>query len=93
MLIDTGADYTLIPRYTATLLGLDLEAGVTHTAEGVGGKHQTILLQNVRVKVGEFERKIPVGVVSGIPPLMGRHLFFETFSVLFDKRRAISFQK
>ncbi|HYD34785.1 MAG TPA: hypothetical protein VD999_01835 [Vitreimonas sp.] len=93
LLIDTGADYTLLPRYMAGLLGLDLSQAQRIKTLGVGGEETHIFIEKLRVKVGEMEREIVVGFSNNnkIPALMGRHAFFETFTVVFDKTRSITF--
>jgi predicted aspartyl protease len=86
MLIDTGADYTILPMYMAGLLGLDMSKADTIKTNGIEGARQTSFLEGVKVRLGKHERSIPVGIAhtSRIPPLMGRHLFFETFHTIFE---------
>lgn len=89
MLIDTGADYTLLPRYIA----LELEVSTSRDCKlvqsrGIGGNSDIYLLKNkMKVKIGNYKRMIPVGFSSSynIPPLLGRQEFFEKFKVTFDK--------
>lgn len=88
MIIDTGADYTLLPRFFAPVLGVRLlrDCRVIET-EGVGGKGKVFLLKKKgRVRIGAFERIIPIGFLDNdyIPPLLGRQEFFETFRVVFE---------
>lgn len=89
MLIDTGADYTLLPHFLALPLGINLVKDCRLiSTQGVGGKSKVYLLKGeIRVKVGDFERKIPLGFLANdfIPPLLGRQGFFETFKVTFEK--------
>lgn len=94
MLIDTGADYTILPMYMVGLLGLDLSQAQTIRTNGIEGSRQTSFFQEVKVRLGGFERIIPVGVAhtSKIPPLMGRHLFFETFTTRFEKSDKVVFE-
>lgn len=89
MIIDTGADYTLLPRFLASPLGVNIyrDCKIIDT-QGVGGKSQVYLLKGeIEVRLGEFKRQIPVGFLSTsyIPPLLGRQEFFETFRVVFEK--------
>ncbi|MBI2327541.1 retroviral-like aspartic protease family protein [Candidatus Curtissbacteria bacterium] len=89
MLIDTGADYTMLPRFLAEPLGVDLKGDckVIET-EGVGGKSKVFLKKTkIQAKIGQYARKIPVGFLAHdyIPPLLGRQKFFETFKVTFEK--------
>ena len=89
MIIDTGADYTLLPRFLASLLGIDFakDCRIIDT-QGVGGSSRVYLFKDkIKVRIGDFHRQIPLGFLDNdyIPPLLGRHEFFETFRVVFEK--------
>ena len=96
MIVDTGADYIVLSHYLAEELGIDLEQGcsVFYTS-GVGGKEIVYVLEKQRVKLGKWEREIPVGFLEKdtIPPLMGRQLFLETFESHFSKSHVVSFSE
>lgn len=88
MLVDSGADYTLLPHFLAYPLGINLitDCKLIHT-QGVGGTSKVYLLKKkIKVRLGKFRREIPVGFLTNdfIPPLLGRQEFFETFRVIFD---------
>ena len=89
LIVDTGADYTLLPQFLSTALGVDLANDCqTVITQGVGGTSKVYLLKNkIEVKIGELHRKIPLGFLDSdyIPPLLGRQEFFETFKVIFEK--------
>lgn len=89
MIVDTGADYTLLPKFFASTLSINLMRDCRLiTTQGVGGSSKVYLLKRpLQVRIGAFERRVPVGFLSNdyIPPLLGRHEFFETFRVVFDK--------
>lgn len=91
LLVDTGADLTLIPRYTAAFLGLDYQNASELQTQGVGGALSIKYVENVRIKIGDITRSIPVGVTAGhsVPPLLGRHLALETLKTTIDKSREI----
>lgn len=94
MIVDTGADYTLLPRWFAPALGIDLkrDCQVFSTA-GIGGSEKVHFYKDLRVKIGDWERKIPVGFLDqdGIPPLLGRQDFLETFAVcLFNHQITVA---
>ena len=94
MIVDTGADYTLLPRFMADKLGIDLENDCkVFTTYGVGGGERVYFLPKIKVKLGEWERTIPVGFLerNEVPPLLGRHLFLETFESLFSSNHTVSF--
>ncbi len=76
MIVDSGADYTLLPRKYAQILSVNLlkDAYIQETS-GVGGKERVYLCKNImRLKIGSWEKVIPVGFLSrdDIPGLLGR---------------------
>ncbi|MBI2334679.1 retroviral-like aspartic protease family protein [Candidatus Daviesbacteria bacterium] len=93
MVVDSGADYTLLPKFLALSLGISLskDCRLIET-RGVGGESTVYLLKRkIRVRLGEYERAIPVGFLGNnhIPPLLGRQEFLETFKVIFEKFQVI----
>lgn len=94
MIVDTGADYTLLPRFMASILGIDLEKDCRiFKTLGVGGEERVYFLPKIKAKLGDWERTIPIGFLerNEIPPLMGRHQFFETFETNFSSKHFVSF--
>ena len=84
MIIDTGADYTLLPRFYAMDLGIDLKKECNaHWTGGIGGREKVYLFKEAKVRLGKWERIIPIGFLErdNIPPLFGRQGFLETFRV------------
>ncbi len=93
MLVDTGADYTLLPKFYAEDLGINLETDAKpYPTFGVGGSETVYVLKKMNVKLGRWEFPIPVGFLErdNIPPLLGRQDFLEDFKVVFH-RHATSF--
>lgn len=88
MIVDTGADYTLLPFSKAKDLGVDLEKDCQRFATiGVGGAETVYFLRRkTKISIGDRERKIPVGFLEkeDIPPLLGRQGCLDTFDVLFS---------
>lgn len=94
--IDTGADYTLLPRRYAPLLGIDLMADcLPETTLGVGGS-ETIYLykKGAKVRLGSWEGNVPLGFLErdDIPTLLGRLECLEIFELTF-KNRISTFKK
>ncbi len=92
-LLDSGADYTVIPLALAEILGLDLSKPKEKT-KGVGGEIETIPTRmNVNLKGPHenYKLSIPTHVIlnkdSDVPPLLGRAGFFNEFHILIDQRR------
>lgn len=96
MIVDSGADYTLLPRYMADELGVNLETDCQKFATyGIGGGEKVYFLPKIKVKLGNWERMIPIGFLERdeIPPLLGRHLFMETFDTEFTKEHVVVFKE
>jgi len=93
MVVDSGADYTLLPNRYAFYLGIDLEKDCrAETTLGVGGS-ETIYLykEGIAIKIGEWQKQIPVGFLErdDVPPLLGRLECLEVLKVIFDKRETV----
>jgi hypothetical protein len=90
MIVDTGADYSILPRSYAAPLGVDLDRDCValHTV-GIGGSEQVFLYRGQPIRLGRYERKIAVGFLSREqgPALLGRHEFLETFRVILAGRK------
>ncbi|MBM4401909.1 MAG: retroviral-like aspartic protease family protein [Candidatus Cloacimonetes bacterium] len=96
MVVDTGADYTIIPRHFSEKLRISLEHDcMKDETFGVGGR-QTIYFYKSRVeaKIGGFRRKIPLAFFDNneIPALLGRLDFLETFDTEFLKSHFVIFR-
>ncbi|MFH1289196.1 MAG: retropepsin-like aspartic protease [Patescibacteria group bacterium] len=89
MIVDTGADYTILPFSDATDLGVNLEKEcLSFETRGIGGTETIYLLERkIRIKIGDFIKKIPVGFLlrDDIPELLGRQECLNNFDVLFSK--------
>ncbi len=91
MIVDTGADYTILPRSYARPLGIDLARDCQeYQALGIGGSERIFLYRDQRVRLGKYIRLIPIGFLDkeNGPALLGRHEFLETFKVVFTNRQA-----
>lgn len=93
MLVDSGADYTVLPFWLVEKLGINISVECIKTdTEGVGGKANIFLLRGgLQVKLGQFEKRIPVGFIkqANIPPILGRLKFLEAMKVTFLKHETI----
>ncbi|MBM3283150.1 hypothetical protein FJY90_02755 [Candidatus Gottesmanbacteria bacterium] len=92
MVIDTGADYTLLPGKYADILGVDLHKDCTvETTLGVGGAETVYQYKNLSVRIGDWQKKIPVGFLErdDIPPLLGRLGCLEVFRLVFEGKKSL----
>lgn len=90
MMVDTGADYTILPIWLTKKIGVNITQDCIKTStEGVGGKATIFLLGGgLKVKLDKFEQRVPVGFIDSakIPPLLGRLKFLERMKVTFHRR-------
>lgn len=96
MVVDTGADFTILPRFLAQDLGVSFETDCQKdVSRGVGGE-QTIFFYKTKInaKIGTLLRSIPLAFFSNdeVPPLLGRLGFLETFNTEFLKSHAVVFR-
>ena len=94
MIVDTGADYTLLPRFLANDLQIDLEKDCKiFSTTGIGGQERVYFLSCIKVRIGKWEGKVPIGFLDRdeVPPLLGRHKFIEKFDTLFSKKHFVQF--
>lgn len=93
MLVDTGADYTLLPARYAALLEISLKRGCEKSlSQGIGGKEPVYLCRKkLKIFIHRWSTEIPLGFLErdNIPPLLGRLLCLEKLSLLM--RRKITF--
>lgn len=96
MVVDTGADYTILPRHFSTKLRINLEKDcLKNTTFGVGGEQIVYFFKKkIGAKIGHLERNIPVAFLDSneIPALLGRLGFLETFDTEFLKSHFVVFK-
>lgn len=88
MIIDTGADYTILPYSAIDDLKIDLEKDAFSLRTfGIGGSETVYLLKGCKIKIDRYEMVIPVGFLArdDIPPLLGRQSCLDNFNVLFSR--------
>jgi hypothetical protein len=92
MIVDSGADYTLLPRYMSEYLGINLKNDCkSFSTFGVGGQEAVFLYKKTKIKLGIWELTAPIGFLDNdsIPPLLGRQGFMEKFATLFSNHKTI----
>ena len=96
MIVDSGADYTILPRHFSDKLRISFERDcIKDVTKGIGGEQVVYLCkQKIQVKIGSFERKVPVAFLDSdeVPPLLGRLGFLETFDIEFLKSHTVIFK-
>ena len=91
-IVDTGADYTLLPRYQLKNPGVDIERDCqTFETEGIGGSELVYVLPNQKIWLGGKEFLAPIGFLDrdNVPPLLGRQALLENIRLVFDNHKTI----
>ena len=89
-IVDTGADYCLLPKKFAGILGINMEKEcyVEDTA-GVGGKKSVYLYKKgICIKINKWKRTVPVGFLEddNVPILLGRLGCLEILTLVMKQR-------
>jgi len=91
-LLDSGADFSAIPKGIAEILGIEL-SGKHEKIRGVGGETEAVTAKiTVVVEKGHERYSIPVDfkvllqIESDFPILLGRKGFFGSFRITFDEK-------
>lgn len=92
MVIDTGADYCLLPKRYAEVLGINLyKECIKEKTLGIGGTETVYQYRNLPIRIGDWQKEIPVGFLdrASVPSLLGRLACLELFRLTFENRKSI----
>ena len=96
MVVDTGADFTILPQYLSEDLNISLENDcIKDRTIGVGGEQIIYLCKRkIKIKIGSMQREIPLAFFDSneIPAILGRLGALETFNTEFLKNHVVSFK-
>ena len=91
MIVDTGADYTILPRQWAVKLGIDFVKDCWKLeTSGIGGEKTSYFLKKrIEVNLGGIKKNVPVAFFDDdqAPALLGRLGFMELFDTTFFKNK------
>lgn len=91
-IVDSGADYTILPKGYAGKLGIDIVKDCEeHVTFGIGGEEKSKIFKKGILRIGNWKKKAPIGFLDSndIPPLFGRQGFLETFEVILKNHKTI----
>lgn len=95
-LLDSGADFTLLPRHVADLVGVDLTTAPSTKTFGVEGGGLAVWVGRVTMRLGPeiFDVRCFFSEHDDAPLLLGRMDVFSRFQIAFDpKSKRIRFTK
>lgn len=88
VLVDSGADKTLLHAEIGELLGLKVESGERGDVAGITGLSKPTFLHNVDIIVGGHRFSTTAtfthGLGPNVPAIVGQQGFFNLFTVKFD---------
>lgn len=89
MIVDSGADYTLLPLWLCTKLGIDVKRDCRKfRTAGVGGEQLVYVLdKRWKISLGKWENEVVLGFLNNdsVPPLLGRLQCLEKIQVCFKE--------
>jgi len=85
MLLDSGADISLIPYSVGETIGLKLDMANRSEIYGIGEGSVPYILTNVNIEIGTIETSIRIGwtLIEEVPFIIGRLDFFHQFAIEF----------
>lgn len=94
-LVDSGSDRNLFPAAFGKLAGINIEAGIKTTIEGIGGHKMTAFAHKITIHVYSYSFNTEADFsYEQEMPLLGRNGFFNFFKRIDfkEKKRMIDFK-
>jgi len=92
VLVDSGADVTLVPKRVGVYPGFTLtDEEEIKELYGIGEGIAPFLIREIFITIGDIEKKIRVGwaLIEEIPILLGRLDLFSLFDINFKQRDGV----
>ena len=88
-LVDTGADYTMMPKTMAPILGIRLDGLPKVQFGGIEGKGVLTYITYITVKIDDKSEKMTCALSSNdqCPFILGRKDVFSKHSIFFDNQK------
>lgn len=88
MLVDSGADITLIPRRLGEFLGFSLDGEKIREIRGIGEGAIPYTIRTMQIKIGEYfiQARIGITLIEEVPLILGRLDVFDHFNIEFRQK-------
>jgi len=85
VLVDTGADITLIPKYVGEEIVDEIKSGQKASIKGISPVELIVYIHKLKIKVAnkEFETKIAIADSDEVPTVLGRFEALDLFKAEF----------
>jgi len=86
VLVDTGADYLMLPRVVATRLGYNLTVGRKVTVRGATGASSGVIVSGCNIEIESVPLTVDIlfNNSGSSPPLIGRNAIFALKDLAID---------
>ncbi len=94
VLVDTGADLTVIPRFIGESIISDITSGEYTEIKGIVPTSLLIaFIHKLKIKTAgkEFETKVAIADSNDVPPILGRYAALDLFNIEFRKGKEMIF--
>lgn len=81
-LVDTGADYLMLPDSAASAVGVSLAGAQIVRITGIGTSPVSVRQLNVNVEIEGYPVSVPALFAPGAKPLIGRQALFAALTTL-----------
>jgi len=87
-ILDTGADFTMLPHHMADVIGIDLTTCPQSISYGIEGDGVKVYMGKIQIKIGQVELKVRClfSEKETTPYILGRADIFSTFNITFDNQ-------
>lgn len=88
-ILDSGADFSMLPKHIAEIIGIDLKNCSKDRSYGIEGtKGVAVWLGKIQAKIGKEELRIHClfSENPSCPYILGRMDIFSNFNVIFDNK-------
>ena len=91
ILVDTGADITLIPRYVGEELVHDIKSGEKASIKGITPFELIVYIHKLKIRAAgkEFETKVAIADSDEVPAVLGRFEALDLFDAEFINGREL----
>ena len=86
--LDTGADFTMLPRHMADIIGIDLTTCSQSVSYGIEGEGIKVYMSKIQIKIGQVELKVRClfSEKETTPYILGRADIFSILNITFNNR-------
>ena len=95
VLVDTGADLSVLPRFIGESIISDITTGEYVEIKGIVPTSLLIaFIHKLKIKAAgeEFETKVAIADSNDVPPILGRYVALDLFNLEFMKGKEMNFK-